>query len=572
MTLELDRLLDPAFSEGTDALVRGLEGCRLALEAAGFSGDREEALAAAADMERLFEGLAGWMERLPAAVPRLAPILRDTVEGWIVATGEADTPAAARAAQVVQWLDRDPQGTLHRIVQRFADVIDSGLRDALVAEVRARAGSAEVVPDGRGMGVADWLGLEYVLKAESDDVDAWRAVADAEGDQSAGRRVWECLSLAEAGRIPEALEVARQARQLPDLPDAWLMRVAVLEEDALRTAGREHEAFDAVFAAASAQPGASSLARLRRLVRHPERSAAVVRAVGRAEAGSGPIERCILLLALADVPRLAQELGRLPESEFQKLSPFVVRESVALVESDAPLVAARLHLRLGMLDADEVSLGAQSRAMESFDAARRCFERAGEPRRWRETLDRLFERYDRNPMFGRVFRARFRPDGRPTQRPGPAPGSAPRPPGSNPAAPGTPGDGPIRPEVPRSFPAIRPRGSGSAPAVFVRGGGTSREQDAGSGPPKPPAPVTMPPSLSGIRNLPTLPVPGGKAATDRASAGSKATAGSSGGASSIDERAFEDRPPSSVRRRAIRRDEDGNPVVIRRRVQRDDDT
>ncbi|TVR02511.1 MAG: hypothetical protein EA398_07190 [Deltaproteobacteria bacterium] len=507
------------------------------LESSVFGGDAGEALAG---LRRLGDALLRLMERLPAARPRLAGVLTSTVESIVLAGVEGSVPAADRAGELATWLAGNAFGALEGFESRLADILDPDTREALVEECVRRSVEADILPEGRGPCRAWWSGLVHVLRAESDSVEDWISAADAAGAMGVERRVWEALILASSGESARSLAGVRalSVSALQDGEEEWSRRVEVLEDDVLRILGRDHEAFERVIASWRSAQDEVHVRRMRRLLRHPDRGSAVDRAAARLAAGGSVQERVVLQAARGDAVRLAEEVQRISDSDLEGLPPEVLGEAATMLREVAPLEAGRIFLRLGMIDGAEMSLGAQNRAMVSFEAARECFDRAGSFWVWKEALTRLLQRYENNTVFGPVFRARFT---------GPARGrrsAVERGPKASSSVEGSgggeaPGPGTMVP--PRPSGGARPsRSSGSAPAVFVRGSSVRR-----SGESERPVAPAIPESMSRRPPVPPSPV----------------------AAQGIEPEAFSERPQSSVTRRALRRDASGNPLVIRRRVE-----
>jgi len=162
-----------------------------------------------ADLEHVAAGLAGLVD----TDPRLAVSLSETfvagctekadevddssgefgsfvvglVRGWVAARRAAGDRSDLTAARLLAWIDDDPYGFCHRLVQDVAEALDRPGRAALVAAVQGRFEAARSAAAGDGPQRAvpyqqrRWADALRALHATDADVDAYVRLVEKVG-------------------------------------------------------------------------------------------------------------------------------------------------------------------------------------------------------------------------------------------------------------------------------------------------------------------------------------------------------------------------------------------------------
>lgn len=128
-------------------------------------------------------------------------------------------------------------------------------------------------------------------------------------------------------------------------------------------------------------------------------------------ADAGDLDELIeLWLETNEERRLVERLKQTSDGELEALSHYVSEPAANRLAESHPGVAAKLFRALAMRIVNAGKSRYYHEALKSFEAARRCYEKAGEGERWRMLVAEVRHSHSRKhglmPGFERIARGR----------------------------------------------------------------------------------------------------------------------------------------------------------------------
>jgi hypothetical protein len=388
-----------------------------------------------ADLERVSAGVAG----LVATDPGLAVSFYETfvagctlkadeiddssgefgsfvvglVRGWVAAGQVAGHRPDLTASRLLTWMDDDPYGFCHRLVQDVAEVLDRPGVAALVAavQVRLEAAPPAVAVDGPQRAVPyqqrRWADALRALHAADADVDAYVHLAE-----QVGLTVADCHTiatmLAGLGEAEEALSWVERGLVLDSGTAGGSFArfdLVELKPRLLADLGRAGEALAAVWADFCGHPDRFSFDQLMAFVPDDERVAWQEKAITTALQTAGLRSLVELLVHTQQPERLAHVIAGTQDTELEALTHFVAEAAGTSLESDHPLEAARIWRAQGI----RVLAGRKSQhygaAIDSFARAKRGYARVDRIDDWQAVVVQVQAEHRRKSSFMPRFRS-----------------------------------------------------------------------------------------------------------------------------------------------------------------------
>jgi hypothetical protein len=327
---------------------------------------------------------------------------------WITARQAAGVAADDTAARLLAWMDDDPYGFCCQLEKDAAKVLDKAGRAALEKLIRARfdatatekptpGGSFRSDPDYQRRRCGEILRALYT---EQRNVEAYVALAEA--------TEWtpqDCHTLATllvARRKPgEALAWVKRGIALAKKASRGSMagyQLARLRRDLLQKLGRGNEALEAAWAEYRADPSKYAYADLMKYVPTTERATWHKRALEAAK-GADLHSLVELFLEIKELERLADLVRRTTDAALEDVSHYATEPAAKKLEKKHPDVAARLWRAQGMRVLNAKKSKYYDSALENFERAKRCYERAGLTAEWAKIVSRVRERHHRKMGF-----------------------------------------------------------------------------------------------------------------------------------------------------------------------------
>jgi uncharacterized Zn finger protein len=180
--------------------------------------------------------------------------------------------------------------------------------------------------------------------------------------------------------------------------------LAKLQCDLLAELGRTAEALAIAWVEFERHPSQYTYADLMRFVAEPDRAAWHAKAMDATR--SADLHTLIdLLIAAKEIGRLADLIADTPDEALQDASHFATEPAAKVLEESRPDLAARLWRAQGMRIVDAGKSKYYHAAVENFEHAKRCYERAGLTAEWERTVCLVGDRHFRKTGFISGFRA-----------------------------------------------------------------------------------------------------------------------------------------------------------------------
>ncbi|MBI5445807.1 MAG: hypothetical protein HY900_31900 [Deltaproteobacteria bacterium] len=326
---------------------------------------------------------------------------------WIKARQASGEDPDETALRLLAWMDDDPYCFCYRIEKDVAKTLDKESRAAFERRVRARFDAAtETAASADESSRQDseyarrrWGEVLRALHIVQRNVKAYVALAEETGVTAtdchavatllAGRRKpEEALAWVDRGiEFGEKAPYAAAGYELAQLKRALLSKL-----------GRGDEALEAAWAEYSKHPNRFSYEELMKFVPKPDRAAWHERALKAAMDGNlaSAIE---LLLVTKELELLVERLREASDAALEDLSHFATEPAAEKLEKSHPEVAARLWGAQGMRILNAGKSKYYDAALENFESAQRCFEKAGLTAEWERTVARVRGQHHRKTGF-----------------------------------------------------------------------------------------------------------------------------------------------------------------------------
>jgi tetratricopeptide (TPR) repeat protein len=337
----------------------------------------------------------------------LGQLVGDLVCEWIRTRQVAACDSTETVERLLSWIDDDPYGFCSEMDRKAVDVFDD--RGLQVFEEKIRSRFEDALADDKNPPEQSYLfqSLGDVLKAicsRRDDLDGYLALCQRTGTMPA-----DCDALAalceRRDDLPKALAWIEQGIDLEESRH-WnhgiTRDLAKRRRDLLLRLGRGAEALEDAWSGFQRNPSPYTYEELMRFVSKPDRAEWHARAMDTAAEGEpgGFIALCV---ETDEIERLAERIRTMSDGELQSLSHFTTEPAAARVEPGYPDLAARIHRALGMRIVDAGKSRYYDAALSHFDAAKRCYERAGRGSDWEGLVRTVREKHRRKTGFMPAF-------------------------------------------------------------------------------------------------------------------------------------------------------------------------
>ena len=421
-------------SDPASAMQRWEQRIEAALDPGRYVSDRG-CFAFVSDLEEVAADLA----RLVATDPESAVILYETlvagctekanevddssgalgsfvvalIQGWVTARPAAGARPDRTASRLLAWVDDDPFGFCHELVQDVAEVLDQAGRAALIGAVRARfeaalPASTTDEPDRaltyRRRRSADALRALYAADA---DVDAYVHLVEQLGLTPADCHTVATM-LVRLGRLEQALSWVERGLALNSGSatgsSVWF-DLTRLKPRLLADLGRTEDAMAIVWVDFCARPDRFSFDELMAFVPDGERLTWQEKAITTAVDSAGLRSLVDLLVHTQQPERLADLIAGTADSELEALSHYVAAPAAALLDHAHPLEAARLCRAQGIRILTSRKSQYYDAALDHFARAKRGYARADRIEDWKDTVVQVQTQHRRKSSFMPHFQA-----------------------------------------------------------------------------------------------------------------------------------------------------------------------
>jgi hypothetical protein len=338
----------------------------------------------------------------------------DVICGWIKARCAGDLDRDETVVMLLGWMDDDPFAFFHDLEKPLVEAYDRSGLAAFERRVRSRFEALLVVAPVPGALPGDqpeywqrhWGTVLRAIYLRQKDREAYLALTD-----ETGLTPGDCLTLSkldrDTGRPGDALAWVERGGELCRADSrGWSARLelAKLQCDLLAELGRTAEALAIAWVEFERHPSQYTYADLMRFVAEPDRAAWHAKAMDATR--SADLHTLIdLLIAAKEIGRLADLIADTPDEALQDASHFATEPAAKVLEESRPDLAARLWRAQGMRIVDAGKSKYYHAAVENFEHAKRCYERAGLTAEWERTVCLVGDRHFRKTGFISGFRA-----------------------------------------------------------------------------------------------------------------------------------------------------------------------
>jgi tetratricopeptide (TPR) repeat protein len=412
--LQMEIALDPGYFVSDRAcysLVRALE--EVAAEVGKLTGT--DPVRAVALYETFLAGCYEKVEELDDSSGSFGQFIDDLIRGWIKAMQASGADPDETAARLLARMDDDPYGFCYQIEKEAAQVFDKAGLAAFERQVRERfeaAGTAKAVPGKPAGHQPEYLRRRYsdvlrTLYLAQKNVAAYIALTE-----QTGLTAQDCHALAKLSvsrRKPEeALAWAERGLALDRENPHGMTRAGFeltrIHRELLTKLGRGNEAIEAAWAEFREEPDKYGYADLMKLVPRTERTAWHEKAMDAAKGGELD-SQIHLFLEAKELKRLADLVRGATDQDLKLTTHYATEPAAKKLEKPHPGLAARLWRAQGMRIVDAAKSRYYDAALENFERARRCYERAGLASEWEDTVRELRASHHRKTGFLSRFEA-----------------------------------------------------------------------------------------------------------------------------------------------------------------------
>lgn len=317
--------------------------------------------------------------------------------GWLQAEQASGTEPEEIARRLIELMDRDSYGLMGQVERAVVAVMRTATRRAFARRVEERLST--VAPDSVGQR-RHWTAVLQTVALQNGDATAFLALCGSDGPSPD-----DCLALAgmfkgrrkvvEALRwVERGIELDRERVHRSTAGDS----LARMKRELLVRSGRVAEAVEDVWSGFQARPDRFSYEDLMRLVPKAERAAWHARAMKAAEEADFQ-SRVELWSQCGEAARLATAVRGASDGMLEELSHFVTEPAARCLEKSQPAMAARVHRALGMRIVKAGKSRYYGAALENFERAKRCYQRAGLTADWEAVVAEMRHAHRRKSSF-----------------------------------------------------------------------------------------------------------------------------------------------------------------------------
>ncbi len=327
---------------------------------------------------------------------------------WIRASQVAGADAKDTAIALLAWMDDDPYGFTIDIEKEASKTFDKAGLSAFAKQVRMRfdeAGELKIDNASRNRSEHQrrrWANVLRSIYSAQNDIAAYCALADETGTTPD-----DCIAIAGI--------LARRRKNAEAL--AWVERgldiegksgngsaahdLRKLKNELLRKLGRESELIEAIWNEYRQHPEIYDYGDLMKAVPKDQKEAWHEKAMEAAleSAGSDLGSIAELLLKVKEIDKLSELLDRTTDDVLEGLSHFYAEPVAKKLEKTHPDIAARLWRAQGLRILEKGKSKYYGVAVEDFERAKHCYERAGLAADWEKTVGQVRAEHSRKKGF-----------------------------------------------------------------------------------------------------------------------------------------------------------------------------
>ena len=319
--------------------------------------------------------------------------------GWIKARQAAGAAPEETADRLLAWMDDVPYGFCTHLENDAARILNKAGLAAFEMRIRVRfdaAADGKPTPGESFQNNPDYQRRRYgeilrALYAAQKNVEAYVALAEA--TELMPQDCHTVATLLVARRKPEAALpwVQRGMALVKKHPHSSMMashNLAQLKRRLLTKLGRGNEALESAWAEYRANPNKYSYADLMKYVPTPQRVTWHTKALDAAKGAD--LESLVeLFMEIKELERLADLVRRTRNAALEDVSHYTTEPAAKKLEKKHPDAAARLWLAQGMRIISAAKSKYYDAALENFERAKRCYERAGLTAEWEKIVSRV---------------------------------------------------------------------------------------------------------------------------------------------------------------------------------------
>jgi hypothetical protein len=376
---------------------------------------RTDPVRATAHYETFLAGCYEKADELDDSSGSFGQFVGELVCGWIKARQASGADPDETAARLLARIDDDPYGFCYEIEKDAAKEFDKTGLAAFERQIRARFEAASTAKPAPGKPLGHQP--EYLRRRCSDvlrtlylaqrNVAAYSALVT-----QTGLTTKDCHALATmlvTRRKPEeALAWAERGialdRENPHGCTTAGYQLIRIHRELLTRLGRGNQAIEEAWADFREDPDKYSYADLMKLVPKTERAAWHKKAMEAAK-GSDLHSLIPLFIETKEIERLAELVSGATDEALEQTSHYDTEPAAKKLEKAHPGPAARLWRAQGMRLVDGAKSKYYDAALENFERARRCYERAGLAAEWADTVRHLRASHHRKTGFMSRFEA-----------------------------------------------------------------------------------------------------------------------------------------------------------------------
>lgn len=366
-------------------------------------------------LETFIAGCYEKAEEIDDSGGSLGQFVEDLFCTWIKARQAAKADPHATVKQLLRWMDDDEYGFCHGIERNAVKVFNkTGLRAFAVV---AREEFSKQLGDRRTRDHRDegtpasykFRRLSAVLRAiyaEQQDADGYRAVTE-ETELTPS----DC----------EAIAKIFQARRKPQEALNWVERglgikgdkyhgdgssysLAELKRKLLKRLGKEGDALDSAWKEFQEGPSEYSYKTLMKYVPKGERQEWHSKVLKVAE-GADLRDSINLYIETKEWGRLANLVRRSKPADLEGLSHYTTEPAARKLEKSHPDAAAVVYRALGLRILNSKKSKYYGAALDNFDRAKKCFQKAGLAKEWEALVGHVRSEHGRKTGFMPSFEA-----------------------------------------------------------------------------------------------------------------------------------------------------------------------
>jgi len=334
---------------------------------------------------------------------------------WIEARQAAKAAPHATVKQLLGWMDNDDYGFCHGIEKNAVKAFNKAGLKTFAEVAREEFAKAMESVKAREQGDRNTPGSFRFRRLS----DVLRAIYAAQRDADGYLALVEATELAPSDCA--AIAKIYQARRKPHEALNWVQRglgikgdrypgdgssysLAELKRTLLKSLGNEEEALDSAWEEFQEHPSEYSYKTLMKYVPEGRRQEWHGKALIVAQ-GASLRDAIALYVETKEWDRLAELVRRSKPTALEDLSHYTTEPAAKKLEKSHHDAAAMLYRALGLRILNAKKSKYYDAALDHFDRARRCFQKAGLGKEWEAMVDLIRSEHHRKAGFIQAFDA-----------------------------------------------------------------------------------------------------------------------------------------------------------------------